>query len=312
VIFLHDAPDFADLIGVVGRELSIDPALIEKDYWIMHCLYGLQQMGRTFQLKGGTSLSKGFGLIHRFSEDIDIRIEPSPALPTGKNQNKPNQIAARSKFFDDLGDAIDIPGITGAERDHEFDDKNFRSAGIRLSYDSRNPIPAGVKEGVLLEAGFDQVTPNHPCDISSWAYDKAVASGVSDLIDNRAKAALCYDPGYTLVEKLQTISTKYRQQQETGVPPRNFMRHYYDVYCPLKNDAVRAFIGSAPYHAHKKERFRTGDDPNIATNEAFHLSDPETRRTFENAYRATRALYYREVPTFPEILAVIAAAAPNL
>ncbi len=112
MIFLHDAPDFADLIGVVGRELGIDPALIEKDYWIMHCLYGLQQMGRTLQLKGGTSLSKGFGLIHRFSEDIDIRIEPSPALPTGKNQNKPNQVAARGKFFDELADAIEIPGIT--------------------------------------------------------------------------------------------------------------------------------------------------------------------------------------------------------
>lgn len=38
----------------------------------MHCLYGLQQMGLAFDLKGDTSLSKGFGLFDRFSEGIGI------------------------------------------------------------------------------------------------------------------------------------------------------------------------------------------------------------------------------------------------
>jgi len=88
VRFLHDAPDFADLIGVVGRELSIDPALVEKDYWIMHCLYGLQQMGRTFQLKGGTSLSKGFGLIHMFRRTIVRRRRPRRARRVSRNQHR--------------------------------------------------------------------------------------------------------------------------------------------------------------------------------------------------------------------------------
>src|SRR5271155_4105003 len=76
--YLHNHAQFSDLIRIVGREKSIDPALVEKDYWIMHCLYGLQRLGMTFELKGGTSLSKGFHIIDRFSEDIDIRIEPRP------------------------------------------------------------------------------------------------------------------------------------------------------------------------------------------------------------------------------------------
>ncbi|WP_334364278.1 nucleotidyl transferase AbiEii/AbiGii toxin family protein [Bradyrhizobium sp. AZCC 1578] len=62
----------------MAEEKGIDPALVEKDYWIMHCLYGLRQFGYTFQLKGGTSLSKGHQIINRFSEDIDILIEPPP------------------------------------------------------------------------------------------------------------------------------------------------------------------------------------------------------------------------------------------
>jgi predicted nucleotidyltransferase component of viral defense system len=74
--FLHRHRNFPDLIRIVADEREIDPALVEKDYWIMHCLYGLQQLKLTFELKGGTSLSKGFQIINRFSEDIDIRIEP--------------------------------------------------------------------------------------------------------------------------------------------------------------------------------------------------------------------------------------------
>ena len=63
---LHDTEDYAALIKVVAGEMAIDPALVEKDYWIMHVLWGLQQFGMTFELKDGTSLSKGYGLIDRF------------------------------------------------------------------------------------------------------------------------------------------------------------------------------------------------------------------------------------------------------
>lgn len=46
--YLHNHPQFADLIRIVAQQKGIDPALVEKDYWIMHCLYGLQQLGFPF------------------------------------------------------------------------------------------------------------------------------------------------------------------------------------------------------------------------------------------------------------------------
>lgn len=46
--YLHDHPQFADLIRIVADEKGIDPALVEKDYWIMHCLHGLQQFDSPF------------------------------------------------------------------------------------------------------------------------------------------------------------------------------------------------------------------------------------------------------------------------
>jgi predicted nucleotidyltransferase component of viral defense system len=71
--FLHNRSDFVDLLNLVASNKDITPALIEKDYWIMHCLWGLKKQGFRFELKGGTSLSKGFDIIQRFSEDSVLR-----------------------------------------------------------------------------------------------------------------------------------------------------------------------------------------------------------------------------------------------
>lgn len=60
VEYLHNHKQFADLLRIIEDETGIQAGLIEKDYWIMHTLYGLQKQGYEFELKGGTSLSKGF------------------------------------------------------------------------------------------------------------------------------------------------------------------------------------------------------------------------------------------------------------
>jgi hypothetical protein len=169
--FLHKHAQFSNLIRIAAQERAIDPALIEKDYWIMHCLYGLQKLGMTFELKGGTSLSKGFQIIDRFSEDIEIRIEPPPdrEVKSGRNQTKPAHVQSRKDFYDWLTETILIDGIEKVERDTAFDTKDLFSGGIRLLYRSMSEPVEGLKEGVLLELGFDDVTPNIARDISSWA-----------------------------------------------------------------------------------------------------------------------------------------------
>lgn len=303
--FLHGHPEFPDLIRIVGSERSIDPTLVEKDYWIMHCLYGLQRMGMTFELKGGTSLSKGYGIISRFSEDIDIRIEPPEEMgvKTARNQDKEAHCESRKNFYDWLADSIKIDGIDTVRRDADFDDGKYRSGGVRLHYRSTTGLLSGLKDGILLEVGFDDVTPNNPKDISSWAYDYAVDK--VPVIDNRARNVKCYHPGYTLVEKLQTISTKYRQQQKEGTFPVNFMRHYYDVYCLLQTPDVQNFIGTPAYQQHKKKRFRSGDNPVIAENEAFLMNNSDTRKKYEKAYQDTQTLYYKSQPDFDAILILI-------
>jgi hypothetical protein len=308
-IYLHQHADFADLIRVVAGQRRIDPYLAEKDYWIMHCLYGLKHAGYDFQLKGGTSLSKGYGIIHRFSEDIDIHIAPPLGMNvrTSKNHDKEKDRQGRKDYYDHLADNTHIPGIVNVERDKTFDAlPKYFSGGIRLYYNAKFPSNGSAKEGVLLEAGFDNVIPNQPLDITSWALDFALTKNVP-VIDNKAIKISCYDPGYTLVEKLQAIVTKYRQYQTSGGTfPPNFMRHFYDVFCLLQNENVQAFIGTDKYNEHKRKRFPSIDfQKPLSENEALAMTDATRRALYKKEYERRAALYYQGQPPFAEVLSVI-------
>lgn len=304
--YLHERKDFLQLLQVVADEQGIQAGLVEKDYWIMHVLHGLTQQGFDFELKGGTSLSKGYKIIHRFSEDIDIHIKPPTELKVNENPNseKPNSIKSRKDFYDWLAENIKIEGITSVERDTVFDDeKAYRSGGIRLFYETKTGHIDGVKDGILLEAGFDTVTPNFQLTISSWAFDKAKDTSSISIIDNRAVNIICYHPGYTFVEKLQTIATKFRQEMESGKVKSNFMRQYYDVYCLLADADVQKFVGTEEYHQHKKTRFPKADYAiPIAENEAFLLKSSELRVAFTRRYKETEALYYQGQPDFDDLM----------
>lgn len=277
--FLHDRKDFGDLLAVVADERSLDPTLVEKDYWIMHCLCGLRTQGFNFELKGGTSLSKGFGVIHRFSEDIDIRIEPPKELDVkaGRNHDKAAHVASRRAFYDWLAAEIKIPGIVQVARDDDFDDEKMRSGGVRLSYAARSAPLAGVKDGILLELGFDDTAPNRPVTISSWAWDTASARGIS-VADNRAVDVPCYAPTHTFVEKLQTISTKYRKLGEAKAFPANFLRHYYDVYCLLQLDEIQAFMQDPVLPLTQSQALARRNFSPLATQLATHFCFASVRR----------------------------------
>lgn len=264
-------------------------------------------------LTGGTSLSKGLGIINRFSEDIDIRINPPVELLVNETGIKKNAVASRFRFYDWLAGNLRIDGIIKVERDHEFDSPNGKSGGIRLYYDPVTDIVEDLKPGILLEAGFDQVSPNTPVDISSWAFDKAKATSGITVVDNTARQIPCYDMRYTFVEKLQTIVTKFRQERTDGMECKNYMRQYYDVYCLLQQKGVQDFLGTDEYLTHKNKRFPKIDNSTVIhQNEALLLSSHETRSAFRKRYHATSSLYYKGQPDFDEVIEGITKYLPKM
>jgi predicted nucleotidyltransferase component of viral defense system len=101
--FIHNDPEFKELLSIVSSQKGVDITLVEKDYWIMHTLDGLNVQGIEFELKGGTSLSKGYGIIDRFSEDIDIHIKTNFGLQIeGKEDDE--KVRNDRKVFPEFSD----------------------------------------------------------------------------------------------------------------------------------------------------------------------------------------------------------------
>jgi hypothetical protein len=58
VSFVHDDPDFPQLLAIAARETGVAAALVEKDYWVTHCRWALHETGLELWFKGGTSVDE--------------------------------------------------------------------------------------------------------------------------------------------------------------------------------------------------------------------------------------------------------------
>ena len=138
--FIHDDPDFDDLVRIVASKRSLSPGLVEKDYWVTHTLWALRAGGFEVWFKGGTSLSKGFGLIERFSEDLDLKVEPGsvaslPAVSNWKSEGT-KATAAQRAHFEKLAELLAVPGVR-VSLNAEQPDRCSRS-DIRVAYVGRH------------------------------------------------------------------------------------------------------------------------------------------------------------------------------
>ena len=123
--------------------------------------------------KGGTSLSKGFGLIERFSEDLDLKIEPGSALPQVSDWTRESRqaIEQRRTFFETLSGILRVPGAE-VHLSIPDNERRWRGANLEVRYRGRHLDALGVlKPFVLLEVGSARVTPSLERDCTSFVHD---------------------------------------------------------------------------------------------------------------------------------------------
>ena len=245
--FLHDDPGFEDLLQIVAAKRSLSLGLVEKDYWVTHTLWALHQLGLEVWFKGGTSLSKGFGLIERFSEDLDLKVEPGrksklPRIENWKSEGKA-ATAMRREYFDSLQLALAVPGACVIV-DPTFEDPTHRSAQFRVEYPGRHigALHAAMKPFVLLEIGSARVTPFVLRDMTSFVHEEVAAQGLAaEFLDDRPKAVRCVHPIVTLLEKLDAL---HRRVPRLDVEPATFVRHFEDAArIALREEALPTMEG---------------------------------------------------------------------
>lgn len=229
-----------------GRGLR--PAIVEKDYYVTEALRIIAAAGDgRIIFKGGTSLSKGWNLIDRFSEDIDIFLDPEAFTPPlGKR--------AIDRELKVLRDAVAAhPALTFLPDESRTIGGFGRSD--RFAFPQRFGGAGEVADQVLVESGTASgreptVTVELRSLLSEFFRDKRTTLGAED---EGAFPMRLLHFRRTFVEKLFAIHGKVELFRRDGRPVGSYARHYYDLVRLSEEGEVTDMLASAEYAAIKED-----------------------------------------------------------
>lgn len=306
---LHTHPELFDtLMEAVQAATGIDAAFVEKDYWLTSVLWELSRSPHQAMtvFKGGTSLSKAYGIIERFSEDVDLALTVEGLSG--------NQVKSR---MDSISKGITrhVPEIVKAG----ITSKGSRFRRTAHHYSARMTLPKAtqVSPEVILEINaFANPYPFETREISSMVGQLLQTQNRQDMITQyelQPFAIQVLKPTRTLAEKvLALVRASYHPQQFEQLQSK--IRHTYDLYCLLKLPEIRAFVVGADFFPTlrlvqaddaKNSEFQ-GDWANKPLSAAWiYQDDPSLWKQLESTYTgAFKSLVYGELPDFAEIRSV--------
>ena len=294
--FIHDEADFDDLLQIVAEDRDLGVALVEKDYWVTHTLWAMHAQGFEVWFKGGTSLSKGFGLIERFSEDLDLKLEPGTvaAVPPVTNWKSEGvtATAARRTHFQALASLLSVPGAKVKLGDT---DANFRSANLQVDYPGKHQVSLAsvLRPFVLLEIGSARVTPSVDRDLTSFVHEHLERLGrLGDFTDNRPRAVRCVHPFVTLLEKLDALIRRFPRDDAL---PATFVRHFEDAARIIRaRTELPGLVGYASPRALAEEMLGQRQIVSLptSTHPAFNPRDDERWRSVQKALDAIGPMFW--------------------
>lgn len=243
--------DRQDIFAEAGARLGIRPAIIEKDFWVcyvLRLLFSNSGFEKALVFKGGTSLSKVYGIIERFSEDIDLVLNWQ-LIGFGQGLRDPFQKfdsnTKQERFNTEMNQlAAEFIKQTFAPRLHQM--AGDTAVGLRTDVDASDPhvvnlhYPAAFPEAYLrpevrLEIGpTASWVPSTIHSISPYAF-----TAIPKVFDNPHFDVVAISAERTFWEKATIL---HREAHRTGTIPQRYSRHYYDLYklahTPFRNSAL--------------------------------------------------------------------------
>lgn len=234
--------DKIDILNITSARTGLPQDVIEKDWWVTATLYALSKTKYypLMSFKGGTSLSKGYGLINRFSEDIDISLARqdifSISNPSGNQLNKAKR-KARHYIIRELPLELDVAfkemGVTDysiktetIKLDRDGNEKDLSATAnpstIFVIYDSIIPkVPEYFEPRVKLEIGC--MNMEYPVE------DKSISSMISVDMKGDEDMGVNFStvlPSRTLLEKVFLLHEEF---QKPNPRSKRMSRHLYDI-----------------------------------------------------------------------------------
>ena len=208
---------FRDAILLTSERLGVSEDIVEKDYYVTLILKKLSSIEYPVVFKGGTSLSKAFRVIDRFSEDIDITFTEH----LGEARRKKLKYKILKPIADELG--LVIRNFDSVESDKNLNHYDFYYESV-VGDRVINAIPPYVKlETSLMSYSF----PTEEKELGNYIRD-ALGSEEKELIetyDLEAFPMRVQSLNRTLIDKVFAVCDYYMQGKD-----RRNARHLYDIY----------------------------------------------------------------------------------
>jgi len=248
---LFEHPDFSQLMIRAAshfRGQGLREALIEKDYYVTEALRSIAAAyPDKIIFKGGTSLSKGWNLIQRFSEDIDIFLDPAAFDPElGRN--------AIDRELKKLRDIVKAhPGLT-LEKDGSNTTGGFGRSDA-FNYDQIFSTSGEIASRFLVETGTGSgreptVTVNLQSYLGRFLQENGTPLGTQDEASFPMKLLHFRR---TFVEKMFAIHGKVELFKRNKRPIGSYARHYYDLYQLSSQGEVVKMLRSPEYDSIKSD-----------------------------------------------------------
>ena len=224
------------------KHSKINQVAIEKDWWVTVTLKALFQMEchESLIFKGGTSLSKGFNIIERFSEDIDLAISHTFFGIEKANKNQRDKLKKMARkyiqeiLFVQLDTQLKKMGITGytIENVNQEQDKNGEWKPIDSDKD---PTVILLHYPSILEDTISYIPPRVKIEISCLSMDeptqkRQISSLIGDTFEDEDTDANCtirtVVPTRTFLEKLFLLAEEFQKEKPRSV---RMSRHLYDL-----------------------------------------------------------------------------------
>jgi predicted nucleotidyltransferase component of viral defense system len=298
----------------IAEDKGMSAFAVEKDWWVVQSLSVIfnTEVAPDLVFKGGTSLSKGWNLIKRFSEDVDLAINREFFGFSG-TQAKHQRDKLRKKAGKYI-DEVFFPEIEALFRANGFTDLRFEPVPGQAS--DRDRVinifyPNLIKKTVYMEAKVQiEITSrslHEPNTNRSFASLVDESYPTQDFVQAPITIP-CVNPERTFLEKIFLLHEEFQRPPENSRVDR-MSRHLYDVVKLSKTEyAAKALAEPALYMAivdHRYQHTRIG-----FVNYNLHqpltinpIPNPELLKAWEKDYnKMTEMIYDEDAPPFEQLI----------
>jgi len=239
---LHeDKKLFKQAIQKTAEEKGILDIYVEKDYWVTYTLHTIfnNEIGKDTIFKGGTALSKCFGLIDRFSEDIDLVVRKKDG-ETG-NQLK-TKIKKITKIVSEVLPEVEIPEIT-----HKFGMNRKTAHTYAKEFNGKY---GQIRDVIIVEATWlGYYEPYTTKEVSSYIYKMMLQNNQQKIAEESGLLPFevqVLEPKRTLCEKIMSL-VRFSYTEDPIEDLKNKVRHTYDLHQLLQNKELNKFFESEKF-----------------------------------------------------------------